>query len=354
MSAVRGDAPLSTFKGAALPRGVAKAMGRAMPLRYASGFDPDREPAGHAVVVADNGVYRYARADGFDLAVPIQGAKGGTGGPFRRFVRNTGLPRLPIAALATAFEFYSAVNDACGLEAQMTFFLHRDGVDVPDDPGIAEWGDGVFSYVPRQVNSSASSHTDDVVYLGLMRTFPLIAETHSHDVMEPFASSTDVRNSDKPGLQIVFGRLGSDRPGFTAWLAIDSGFMLKDMDADEAACFIECPQGVMYDDGPVAQGYLFGEPWAAGGRRAGRPVRGCTGVIDQANMLDHSVFDRYRDVWMSRVYTDEPCVHGGIPDDGWSCVGGGEWADPQDPLVDDGVRHGAGPDAGEASKRKEQ
>ena len=228
-----------------------------MPLCYGFDFDPSKlGGAAQALVLGDGGLYRYVKADGIEmllLEAPERDAR--HGGAVTEFVHNLDRPKLPLAALATVFDFYRTVaRDMGGIEAQMTFYLAkgRKGSElllskVPaDDPGLAWWTGGpgkggIFSYLPVQSNDGAASRTSDPVYMWLIKHFTVIAETHSHDSMAAFMSGTDRNNSDFPAFQMVFGHVLTDRPEFTAWAARDNKTIYEDMDFDEACDFIEAP-----------------------------------------------------------------------------------------------------------------
>lgn len=246
---------------------VAEAVNAANPVMYAFMFDPDRVGACRATVVGDDGVYMYARAAGFDFLELEWDFRFGRGGHVERFARNLNRPKLPLAAFATVFDFYrTAARVMHDTEAQMTFWWANTPelkASVPRDETIVWWTDDVFSYVPRQRNTHASSSVgNDAVYRDLVARYPILAETHSHDSMGAFMSGTDRANSDVPCFQMVFGRVDTARPQFNAWLAVDNRHVFEDMDVDEAFGFIEkvpllgplAPAPVMRSAGPVVSG----------------------------------------------------------------------------------------------------
>lgn len=223
---------------------VAETADAADPVMYAFMFDPDRAGSSRATVLAADGVYMYARAAGFDFLEHEWEFDMGRGGRATRFARNLNRPKLPLAAFATAFDFYrTAARTMHDTEAQMTFWWANTPelkASAPKDETVVWWTDDVFSYVPRQRNTQASSSVgDDPVYRDLVARYPILAETHSHDSMGAFMSETDRRNSDVPCFQMVFGRVGTARPQFNAWLALDNRHIFEDMSADEAFGFIE-------------------------------------------------------------------------------------------------------------------
>lgn len=175
------------------------------------------------------------------------------------------LTKLPFEAFSAVYRFYKYVQDLNGNEAQINFYINHKGIEeisleksrvedgvtvdyvetmkIKEIPGVHFWTEDVFSYVPIQRNSSALTTTDDPIYLEIRKlTLPYI-ETHSHNSMSAFKSGTDEANSHIEGLQLVFGRLNTNKYDFKSWATV-GGKQYDDLTHEELSKFIEMPEEI--------------------------------------------------------------------------------------------------------------
>lgn len=131
------------------------------------------------------------------------------------------IPKIPFKYLQMALSWYRDVNNKDKTEASLLFFWNKDNVTLPqkysDDTevkGLLNDGQLVI-YVPRQKNSSTLSefHMDPVV-AWLRENLALLCETHSHNTMDAFFSSTDDANENATQFYGVWGKVTDDKPKF--------------------------------------------------------------------------------------------------------------------------------------------
>lgn len=150
------------------------------------------------------------------------------------FVTKNPAPKLPRQAVETVIEWYRRITEKNGQEAQVVFYWNRDGqATVEDDqgqaydlatiPGVHVWDDHLFSYTPKQYNSAGLTQVapQDQWYDLFNRRYGMYVETHSHNVMDAFASGTDEANSANDGFQLVFGQLNTPHPVMYSWMTMN-------------------------------------------------------------------------------------------------------------------------------------
>lgn len=164
---------------------------------------------------------------------------------------NSILPKIPLDAFYSMLVFYKMIYDKDGTEAQMNFYWNENNIDeltVNDKKvslnsikGLKDWGNGIISYVPVQINSSALTRVDDdIIYQELRRQMMPFVETHSHNTMSAFKSGTDEQNSYSDELQLVIGHITSDAFDFYNWVTI-RGKQYDHLDKDIIEQIVELP-----------------------------------------------------------------------------------------------------------------
>lgn len=182
-------------------------------------------------------------------------------------VKNVNVTKIPAIAIKTVMKWYKDITDKNGEEAQVNFYLKsrklggapQDGiykltyteedefgietektVKLEDIPGLNFWNDDVFSYTPKQENSSHQTSTDDPIYTALNQQYGMFLETHSHNSMQAFCSSTDYANSQNDAVQLVFGKFKSAHIEMYNWITV-SQKLKEGFDAHVLEKFVEFP-----------------------------------------------------------------------------------------------------------------
>ena len=164
-------------------------------------------------------------------------------------------------------KWYKDITDKNGEEAQVNFYLKsrklggapQDGiykltyteedefgietektVKLEDIPGLNFWNDDVFSYTPKQENSSHQTSTDDPIYTALNQQYGMFLETHSHNSMPAFCSSTDYANSQNDAVQLVFGTFKGAHIEMYNWITV-SQKLKEGFDVHVLEKFVEFP-----------------------------------------------------------------------------------------------------------------
>jgi len=180
-------------------------------------------------------------------------------------VKEQTLTKIPAIAIKTVMKWYKDITDKNGEEAQVNFYLKSrklippiDGiytltyeekvngiktektVKLEDIQGLKFWNDDVFSYTPKQKNSGGQTSTTDPIYTALNNQYGMFLETHSHNKMAAFCSSTDYANSQNDAVQLVFGKFLSDQIEMYNWITVSQklqeGFGPNDLEK-----FVEFP-----------------------------------------------------------------------------------------------------------------
>lgn len=182
-------------------------------------------------------------------------------------VKEQTFEKIPAVAIKTVMKWYKDITDKNGEEAQVNFYLKsrklggapEDGiykltyteedetgietektVKLEDIQGLNFWSDDVFSYTPKQRNSGGQTSTDDPIYTALNQQYGMYLETHSHNKMAAFCSSTDYANSQNDAVQLVFGKFLSDQIEMYNWITVSQklqeGFGPNDLEK-----FVEFP-----------------------------------------------------------------------------------------------------------------
>ena len=180
-------------------------------------------------------------------------------------VKEQTLTKIPAIAIKTVMKWYKDITDKKDEEAQVNFYLKSrklvpptDGVHtltyeekvngiktektviLEDIQGLKFWNDDVFSYTPKQKNSGGQTSTKDPIYTALNNQYGMFLETHSHNSMEAFCSSTDYANSQNDAVQLVFGKFKADKIEMYNWITVSQklqeGFGPNDLEK-----FVEFP-----------------------------------------------------------------------------------------------------------------
>ena len=126
--------------------------------------------------------------------------------------------QIPQDALLTVLSFYRGVHLIHGTEAQVNFYYNVNQVELPDIPGVTNWGNDLISYVPKQTVSVVNTTTDDPHYHWFREKMIPFLETHSHHTMDAFESGTDRANSRVDGFQLVFGHIFDEDVHLYNWV----------------------------------------------------------------------------------------------------------------------------------------
>lgn len=182
-------------------------------------------------------------------------------------VKNVNVTKIPAIAIKTVMKWYKDITDKNGEEAQVNFYLKsrklggapQDGiykltyteedefgietektVKLENIPGLNFWNDDVFSYTPKQENSHGQTSTDDPIYTALNQQYGMFLETHSHNSMPAFCSSTDYANSQNDAVQLVFGTFKGAHIEMYNWITV-SQKLQEGFDAHVLEKFVEFP-----------------------------------------------------------------------------------------------------------------
>ena len=181
-------------------------------------------------------------------------------------VKEQNFEKIPAIAIKTVMKWYKDITDKNGQEAQVNFYLKSrklggvpengiytltyeekvNGIEtektvkLEDIKGLHFWNDDVFSYTPKQKNSSGQTSTSDPIYTALNNQYGMYLETHSHNSMAAFCSSTDYANSQNDAVQLVFGKFKSSQIEMYNWITVSQklqeGFGPEDLEK-----FVEFP-----------------------------------------------------------------------------------------------------------------
>ena len=191
------------------------------------------------IIMAGNGIFEVVDSH-YGFSIKNQGGDyPGLGAHYPSladgcFVTKNPAPKLPRQAVETVIEWYRRITEKNGQEAQVVFYWNRDGQTAVEDdqghvhalatiPGVHVWNEHLFSYTPKQYNSAGLTQVapQDQWYDLFNRRYGMYVETHSHNVMDAFASGTDEANSANDGFQLVFGQLDTPTPVMYSWMTMN-------------------------------------------------------------------------------------------------------------------------------------
>lgn len=185
--------------------------------------------------------------------------------------------KIPLKAIQCVMLWYKNITLKTNNEAQVNFYyIHNDKTtiniddevltieDLKDINGFKFWNDKIFSYTPLQTNSGASTSVDseDLFYNELNKKFGMYLETHSHNSMNAFKSTTDKNNSENDCIQLVFGKLNSNLIEMFSWCTV-RGVQKDGLSYEELSKFIELPeiskenQGCFYFDSNINEDFEY-------------------------------------------------------------------------------------------------
>jgi len=159
-------------------------------------------------------------------------------------------PKIPKKALLSIMSWYNQINEKYNCEAQVNFYFDKNiktiKIDnsemlIKDIKGVKYWSDNIFSYTPVQTNTSSSTSTQDKIYYELNKQIGMYIETHSHNNMPAFMSSTDYNNSLNNAIQLVFGCFNTDTIEMHSWCTI-RGLTKEYIPKNELELYIELPE----------------------------------------------------------------------------------------------------------------
>ena len=157
--------------------------------------------------------------------------------------------KIPIEALYHVMYWYKVTTDKTGKEAQVNFYRRKGKTTITIDdeekdlfsiPGMKKWTDDIFSYTPKQSNSSALTDAKDPIYDELNKQFGMYVETHSHNSMAAFKSGTDEANSGNDAVQLVFGKFKTQEVEMFSWVTV-RGLQYDGLTTEELKYYIEMP-----------------------------------------------------------------------------------------------------------------
>lgn len=216
------------------------------------------------VIAAGNGMYDVIPSK-YGFSIKSQGGDGSCLGAAYAslaegcFVTENPAPKLPRKAVETVIEWYKRITAKNGEEAQVVFYWNQykkdvitddDGNEVAlkDIPGVYFWTDEIFSYTPKQYNHGSLTEVapEDEWYDIFNRQFGMYVETHSHNSMDAFASTTDEENSANDGFQLVFGKLDQQQLVMYSWMTMNKVMKLG-MSVEELGKIMEFNPTNLYD-----------------------------------------------------------------------------------------------------------
>lgn len=165
---------------------------------------------------------------------------------------------IPNKALKEVIKWYRDITLDSGEEAQVNFYrlngksktftLDDKEVNLEDIVGIKFWNDNIFSYTPKQHNSGSLTEVakSDEYYNRLNEYYGMYVETHSHNSMSAFRSGTDEKYSYNDGIQLVIGRLNTDKIEMYSWVCV-RGLQRAGLSLEELSRFIEL-ENTEYDE----------------------------------------------------------------------------------------------------------
>lgn len=216
------------------------------------------------VIAAGNGMYDVIPSK-YGFSIKSQGGDGSCLGAAYAslaegcFVTENPAPKLPRKAVETVIEWYKRITAKNGEEAQVVFYWNQYKKDVITDdegnevalkdiPGVYFWTDEIFSYTPKQYNHGSLTEVapEDEWYDIFNRQFGMYVETHSHNSMDAFASTTDEENSANDGFQLVFGKLDQQQLVMYSWMTMNKVMKLG-MSVEELGKIMEFNPTNLYD-----------------------------------------------------------------------------------------------------------
>lgn len=216
------------------------------------------------VIAAGNGTYDVIPSK-YGFSIKSQGGNGSCLGAAYAslaegcFVTENPAPKLPRKAVETVIEWYKRITAKNGEEAQVVFYWNQYKKDViaddegnevalKDIPGVYFWTDEIFSYTPKQYNHGSLTEVadEDEWYDIFNRKFGMYVETHSHNSMDAFASTTDEENSANDGFQLVFGKLDQQQLVMYSWMTMNKVMKLG-MSVEELGKIMEFNPTNLYD-----------------------------------------------------------------------------------------------------------
>lgn len=216
------------------------------------------------VIAAGNGMYDVIPSK-YGFSIKSQGGDGSCLGAAYAslaegcFVTENPAPKLPRKAVETVIEWYKRITAKNGEEAQVVFYWNQYKKDViaddegnevalKDIPGVYFWTDEIFSYTPKQYNHGSLTEVapEDEWYDIFNRQFGMYVETHSHNSMDAFASTTDEENSANDGFQLVFGKLDQQQLVMYSWMTMNKVMKLG-MSVEELGKIMEFNPTNLYD-----------------------------------------------------------------------------------------------------------
>ncbi len=140
------------------------------------------------------------------------------------------VPKIPFKYYLMVLDFYKDVNEKYHTEACALFYWNKDNVEIPQDL-LEQYGSGIIQdgqlivIAPKQTNSAGlSQYVEDVTENGITKRVltPMVQwlednmvcmlETHSHNTMPAFWSSTDDNNERHSRLRLyaVIGKVSTE------------------------------------------------------------------------------------------------------------------------------------------------
>ena len=206
------------------------------------------------VIAAGNGMYDIIPSK-YGFSIKSQGGEGSCLGAAYAslaegcFITENPAPKLPRKAVETVIEWYKRITAKNGEEAQVVFYWNQYKKDViADDDGNEVVLKDIFSYTPKQYNHGSLTEVapEDEWYDIFNRQFGMYVETHSHNSMDAFASTTDEQNSANDGFQLVFGRLDQQQLVMYSWMTMNKVMKLG-MSVEELGKIMEFNPTNLYD-----------------------------------------------------------------------------------------------------------
>lgn len=258
------------------------------PLYYAFDFDKETSPK-QGVFLAKDGLYERTSQPHFDMLYKTNSFSTRAGnGSLTPYVDPVAeMPRVPIEIVATIFAFFREIYAKAKTEVQINVYWNRDHKEIPDVPGMKNWGNDIYTYVPRQRVSTARTTFDgDETYLWMIKNTVILLDTHSHHDMSAFMSGTDQSSSNIPAVYFDMGKITSKNAQIFAWCAIDDQHIFEDLPLSELYKFMEpLPEPVKE---PVKTWDRVGNSWKTDLKTPASKVKSSFGTVikESANLFD--------------------------------------------------------------------
>ena len=159
------------------------------------------------------------------------------------------IPKIPFKYWYMIWTFYRDINIKYGTEAAVLLYWNNGNKSLGDIPKdiLNQYGKGLYVdgklviYAPKQVNTKVSTkYYGDPLRDWLDSNMSILLDTHSHNSMGAFFSSTDDANEKRFQFYAVYGNVGSENTFIMRYRFQDSWFSVEMSELFEEG---EIPEG---------------------------------------------------------------------------------------------------------------